>query len=114
MKKILLVLILISGFTFSSFGQSEKLKEKATELVEKLNTQITAGDKSQGLSDEQREQVAAIHIERIKESRKAKKDGASEEDIKAINKKYYKKVYDEVLTKEQKQARKKGKELPAH
>ena len=114
MKKIIFTCLLLIVFTATGFSQSDKLKGKATELVEKLNTQITAGDKSQALSDEQKEQVSTIHIERIKESRKAKKEGASEEEIKAINKKHYKRIYTEVLTKEQKQARKKGKELPAH
>lgn len=111
MKKLFFTALLLIAFTSTGISQSDKLKEKATEQVEKLNTQIIAGDESQALSDEQREQVSTIHIERIKEFRKAKKNGASEEDIKAINKKHFKRIYGEVLTKEQKQARKKGKEL---
>jgi hypothetical protein len=110
MKKILFTCLLLIAFTSTGFSQSEKLKEKATELVEKLNSQITAGDESLALTDEQRDQVSTIHIERIKESRKAKKNGASDEDVKAINKKHFKRIYEEVITKEQKQARKKGKE----
>ena len=110
MKKIFFTALLLIAFTSTGFSQSDKLKEKTTELVEKLNSQITAGDESLALTDEQQEQVSTIHIERIKEFRKAKKDGASEEDIKAINKKHFKRIYEEVLTNEQKQARQKGKE----
>jgi hypothetical protein len=110
MKKILLVLILISGFTFNSFGQSEKLKEKATEQVEKLNSEIVSGDASAALSDEQKEQVYNLHIERIKELRTSKKEGATDEEVKAINKKYYQKINKEILTKEQIKARKIGRQ----
>lgn len=110
MKKIFFTCLLLIGLTATGFSQSDKLKEKVTEKVEELNSQIIAGDESLALTDVQKEKVANIHIERIKEYRKAKKEGVSEEDIKAIQKKYFQKIYKEVLTKEQIKARKKGKE----
>ena len=110
MKRIVLTSLLLVIFTATGFAQSDKLKEKANEKVEELNSQIIAGDESLGLTDEQREQIFNIHIERIKEYRKLKKDGASEDDVKELQKKYFQKIYNEVLTKEQKKARKKGKE----
>ena len=110
MKKLFFICLLVGGFATSGFAQADKIKEKATEKVEELNSQIIAGDESLALSDEQREQVANIHIERIEEFRKAKKEGATDEDIKVIQKKYFQKIYNKVLTKEQKKARKIGKE----
>lgn len=109
MKKIILALVLIAGFSSATMAQSEKLKEKAMEKVEELNAQIVAGDASLALSDAQKEQIQQIHIDRIKETRTLRKDGATKEDIKAANKKYYKKIYNEILTKKQKKARKNGK-----
>jgi len=110
MKKLIALFILFLGLSVTSFAQADKIREKATEKVEELNSQIIAGDESLALSDEQRDQVTNIHIERIKEYRKAKKEGATDEEIKVIQNKHFQKIYNEVLTKEQKQARKKGKE----
>jgi 1,2-phenylacetyl-CoA epoxidase PaaB subunit len=110
MKKILFTLILLLGFVFTSQAQSEKVKDKATEKVEELNNQIVAGDKSLALSDEQKTQIQEIHVERIMAVRKANKAGTDKEEIKQINKKYFQKIYNEVLTKKQKKARKVGKE----
>ena len=110
MKKILFTCLLLIGFTVSGFAQSEKLKEKANEKVEELNAQIMEGDPSAGLTDTQKSQIAEIHIQRIKESRKLRKEGASDDDLKAVNKKYFKQIFSDVLTKEQRQANKEGKD----
>ena len=42
--------------------------------------------------------------------RKADKAGAKSEEKKVLQKKYFHKIYNEVLTKKQKKARKEGKE----
>ncbi|MDB9720628.1 hypothetical protein OAE03_02025 [Winogradskyella sp.] len=110
MKKIIVTCILFLGLGLTGFAQSEKLKEKATEKVEQLNKEIMAGDESQALSESQKEQILAVQIERIKELRKANKDGADKEAKKAINKKHNQKIFKEILTKEQMKARKAGKE----
>tara|TARA_R110002072_G_scaffold213959_1_gene371120 strand:- start:403 stop:747 length:345 start_codon:yes stop_codon:yes gene_type:complete len=109
MKKILFTGIFFLGLAITGFAQSDKLKEKANEKVEELNSEIVAGDKSQALTDEQKTQIYNIHIERLKELKQAKKDGADKETNKAVNKKHFQKIYKEVLTKEQMKARKKGK-----
>ncbi len=112
MKKLTLVVILFL-VSFSSFSQSKKamkkIEAKATELVEKINNQIIAGDKSLTLSDTQKEQIKKIHTERIVGLRKLGKE-ASKEDKKAFNKKYYQKIYKEILSKKQLKARRKGKQ----
>ena len=110
MKKIFFTCILFLGLAMTGFAQSDKMKEKATEKVEELNAQILAGDKSQGLTEAQKEQVYNIHIERLKELRKARKEGADKERNKEINKEYFQKINKEVLTKEQKKAKKEGKD----
>lgn len=110
MKKIIVTCILFLGLGLTGFAQSEKVKEKATQKVEELNKEIMAEDPSLALSEEQKSQVYEIHVKRIMATRKANKSEASEEDKKAIQKSYFKKIYSEVLTKEQRKARKAGKE----
>lgn len=109
MKKILFTSILFLGLGLSTgFAQSDKMKQKATEMVEKLNNEITTGNKHLALSEDQKKEVYNLHLERLKEVRKANKAGANKEEKKSINKKYYKNIYSNVLTKHQKNARKIG------
>ncbi|ARV14841.1 hypothetical protein [Polaribacter sp. SA4-12] len=111
MKKITFLCILFLGLSTLGFSQSKKglkkIEKKATELVEKLNKEILKGDNSLSLSDEQKEKVAKIQVERITAYRKLGKK-ASKEDKKKLNKSYYSKIF-KVLTKEQMKARKNGK-----
>ena len=110
MKKIVFACILFLGLGFAGFAQSDKVKEKATQKMEELNKEIIAADKSLALSEEQKTQIYEIHVERIMASRKANKAGVEDEEKKALNKKYFKQIFNDVLTKEQKKARKAGKE----
>lgn len=109
MKKTLFTLLLVFGLSTISLAQSDKMKEKINEKIEKLNQEIMDGDASQSLSESQKEEVFKIEFNKLKEVRAAKKANSSKEDIKAIHKKYGKILYQEILTKEQKKARKKGK-----
>ena len=113
MKKIIFLSILFLGFSTVGFSQSkkaiQKMEKKATELVEKLNKEIIKGNESLALSDEQKEKIAKIHIDRLSAFKKLDKD-ASKEEKKKFNKTYFSKIFKEVLTKEQIKARKKGKE----
>lgn len=108
MKKIIFTLMLCFTVSATVFAQSDKLKAKATEKVEQLNNEIIASDESLALSDMQKSEIHQIHVERIMAARKAEKSGVSDEDKKAIQKRYFKKIYNDVLTKEQKKARKAG------
>jgi len=111
MKKSTFLCILFLGFSTIGFSQSKKsllkIEKNATELVAKLNKEIIKGDESLALSDEQKEKVAKIHVERISALRKLGKE-ASKEDKKKLNKTYYKQVF-KALTHDQIKARKKGK-----
>ena len=109
MKKIIFTLMLCFTVSATVFAQSDKLKAKATEKVEQLNTEIVEGDKTQALSEEQKAQIFEVHVERIKAVRKARKAGAEKEELKEINKKYYQKIFTDILTKEQRKTRKSGK-----
>ena len=112
MKKSIFLTVLFVALSTVTFSQSKKvikkIESKATQLVEKLNGEIIAGDKSLALSDEQVASIKKIQIDRITGLRKLGKE-ASKEDKKKWNKTHYQKIYKEVLTKKQLQARKKGK-----
>lgn len=109
MKQNILTLVFFTIVTLSGFSQNTKLEEKASELVAKLNTEIMAGDQTQALTETQQSEIKAIHIERLIELRKAKKEGANKELNKDINKKYFQRIFKEVLISGQIKARAKGK-----
>lgn len=110
MKKITFTCLLLLGFSLFGFSQSKQLKEKANEKVEQLNAEIIAGDETLALTENQKFQILTMHMDRIKKTKEARKEGKNNEEIKLINKKYFQKIYQEILTKDQVKARKKGKE----
>ncbi len=111
MKKIVFTILLLIGFTATGFAQSDKIKEKATASIEKLNTELASIDKSLALTDDQRSKMNDIHISRLQELKKIRKAESDKEKrkelSKPVNKKHYKIIYSEVLTKEQRTARSK-------
>jgi len=110
MKNIITTLILIVAISFSGFSQNDKMKETASEKVQELNEQIIAGDKNLALTQDQKDKIYELHIQRLTEIKSKRKEGAGKEDLKEVNQKYFKQIFDEVLTKDQKKARKAGKE----
>ncbi len=111
MKKVLFICVLFLGFGGTTGeAQSKKMQEKAAEKVEILNKEIIAGNKSLALNDIQKYQITEIHMERLKALKQYKMTGSDKAELKEINKKYFKIIFDDVLTKAQKKARKKGKE----
>ena len=110
MKKALSICILFLTISLSGFAQNNKLVKKVDAIVKELNDQITSVDKSLALTDDQITQLKAIHIDRLKELQKAKKEGADKSSNKEINKKYYSKIFKGLLTMEQKKAYKTVKE----
>ncbi len=111
MKKIVFTILLLVGFTATGFAQSDKIKEKATASIEKLNSELASIDQSLALTDDQRSKMNDIHISRLQELKKIQKAESDKEKrkelSKPVNKKYYKEFYSEVLTKEQQMARSK-------
>ncbi len=111
MKKVLFICVLFLGFGVTTTeAQSKNMKQKATDKVELLNNEIIAGNKSAALSDIQKYQVTQIHMERLKILKEYRKTGSDKAEIQKINKRFFKIIFDDVLTKAQKKARKKGKE----
>lgn len=76
MKKLVFTLMMVIGMIATGFSQNDKVKEKALEKVEELNSQIVAGDSSLALNKDQREKIYDIHLKRIVETRKLRKNGA--------------------------------------
>ncbi|MFP4847069.1 hypothetical protein [Winogradskyella sp. PE311] len=110
MKKVLFTCIVFLGLGLTtSLSQTDKMKEKATAMVEQLNNDIIAGNEHLALKEEQKARIYNLHLERLKELRKANKAGVDKAGKKTINKKYYKEIYSQILTKHQKNARKIGK-----
>lgn len=114
MKKMKFILTILSMFLFvtASFSQS-KAEQKAMDKVEKINAMIVAGDADLALSDDQKKQMVELYVANTKATRKIKKSDATEEEIKeqtkALRKVLNQKVNKEILTKEQRKAKKAGK-----
>ena len=110
--KFILTILSIFLFVTASFSQS-KAEQKAMDKVEKINAMIVAGDADLALSDEQKKQMVELYAANTKATRKIKKSGVTEEEIKeqtkASKKTLNKKINKEILTKEQRKAKKNGK-----
>lgn len=110
MKTRIAILVILFTISLSGFSQNQKMKETAMEKVEELNSEIIAGDKNLALNQNQKDKIYELHLARMKEAQTARKNGSDKEDIKEINKKYFQQIYNDVLTKEQKKARRAGKD----
>jgi len=110
MKKLFFTIMLIAGLSVSVQAQSDKIKEKAAEKTEELNAQIIAGDASLALSDEQKEKLTALYTEMLMDLRMVRKDDGDKEEMKAARKEYNQRIFGEILSKEQRKARKAGKD----
>lgn len=110
MKNLFFTCVFFLGLSISGFAQNDQIVEKANTIVKEMNDEIMSVDKSLALSKDQEAQLKTIHVNRLKELRKAKKEGADKSGNKEINKKYYQKIFKEVLTKDQIKARKTAKE----
>ncbi|WP_228853000.1 hypothetical protein [Aegicerativicinus sediminis] len=110
MKRIITTLIVLISLSFTAYSQNQKIKDAAKEKVEELNQEIIAGNKDLALSQDQKDKIYSLHIARIEEVRKARKNGSDKDELKVINKKYFQQIYNDVLSKEQKKARRAGKD----
>lgn len=113
MKRLIITLIFALGFTVSGFSQSEKALEKAEEKTEKLAEWIEAGDESVALSEDQKDKITALYAEMRMEINAAKNKYSDKSEFeterKKISKKYHSKINKDVLSKAQRQAKRKGK-----
>lgn len=107
MKKLVAVLF-FALLSSSLFAQTDNMKEQATTLTEKMNSEITSENKTLALSDKQKTEISELIAQRIQaftQTGRAEKDAdkrkeAQKEAVKPFNKK----IYTEVLSREQKMA----------
>jgi len=108
MKSIKLVLIIGATIAFSQFATGQSKEERAKANVGKYNDKIIAKNKDAALTEDQKVKVAAIYLEQINEIETIKKEVTDEEARKVKNQEVYKKqslkIYNEVLTPDQKKA----------
>ncbi len=111
--KLLLTLLTLFLFTGIGFSQSAKVQQKAADKVEEMNTMIVSINPDAALSVEQKEKIEALNVEKMMGVRKIKKSEATEEEKevkrKALIKEISQKINKEILTKEQRQAKKEAR-----
>lgn len=114
LKSTLLLLLTVCclGTGFSQKGA--KIEKMAVEKTEKLNQAIIAGDADQALTAEQTTEITALYVQMTKDVRAVKKAGGEADTIKAdqkaIRKAAAQRINKEILTKDQRAAKRKGKE----
>lgn len=111
--KLFSTLVFLVVFTTTSFAQ-DKVTAEATKKVEELNKELISVDKNAALTESQQQEIINLYVEKTKAIKKIKKEVSDETEqknqIKEINKAYGKNVNMNVLTKEQREAKKKAKQ----
>jgi hypothetical protein len=117
MKKLkilfpLLVFTLMLGQ--ASYGQNAKMQERAKEQLENLNSRIVEGDPGAALTPEQREKIMALYLDKQVKMKEIRESDLSEDEKaekrKALNKETARVINQEILTKAQRQAKRKANE----
>ncbi len=111
MKKYRILIIMASLFFMTSFGyaQSADIQKLAQERVSSIEAEIVAGNPVLALSIEQRQKIKALHIKRTTQIREIRgsdlAEGVKNEKVKAEIKAFNQALIQEILSKEQSQAR---------
>lgn len=105
-KNITILFVLLFSLTIQA---QDKLEQKAAEMTKELNVKLGEAK----LTSEQEQKATAIYVEKLKEIRDLRKSETDaeklKEQLKEVHKKYAKRLADEVLTKDQKEAFKQNK-----
>ena len=111
-KKILYILALLLCVNVVGQAQSVNAETKADERVAAINDQIKSVDPELVLTPEQVKIIKELHIKRTEEIRAVKKSNLTDQEKKAKSdaaiKAFNQKLSKEVLTKPQKNARRKA------
>jgi hypothetical protein len=114
LKTILVLLLTVSCLATGFRQNSNKVEKMAMEKTEKINQAIIAGDAEVALTADQTKEITAIYVQMTKDVRAVKKAGgeadAIKADQKAIRKAAAQRINKEILTKDQRAAKRKGKE----
>lgn len=105
MKKLASVLF-FALLSTGLFAQTDKMKEQAKELAAKMNSEIVSENPALALSDKQIKEIADLISQRSHAFTQATKAESDEEKRKEAQKEvikpFNKKIFTEVLSKEQK------------
>ena len=110
MKTKIITCLFFIGSIMMGFAQSDAILKETNKAIAAMNANIVAADKSLALSDDQIASLKVIHIERLETLKKIRKEGGTKEAKKAINQKYFTKIFKEILDYPQRKAHKTGKE----
>lgn len=106
------LLLFVTNLAVAQKGVS--LEQRAVNKVEEFNAQILAGDDTQALTAEQRTEMEAIFFQMFTDVREIRRgegtDEEKDEAMKATRKQAFGTINREILTKEQRQAKRAGKE----
>ncbi|MDY7396790.1 hypothetical protein UMM65_16195 [Aureibaculum sp. 2210JD6-5] len=112
-KTIIIFTVLLLGLMATGFSQSKKIQKKVIKKIESLDESIVKVNKEAALTDKQKETLKVIYAEQFVKIEKIKNEVIDTEkrkaQIKQINRKYIKIINKEVLTNEQKKAKKNSK-----
>ncbi len=107
-----LALFLLAGQP--AFAQNAKMQERAEEQLEALNEKIVQGNPDAALTPEQRKKILALYLDKqvkMKEIRQSDLgDDEKAEKRKELNKETARIINQEILTKEQRQAKREARE----
>lgn len=117
MKALKFILSISLLFFITSLATAQKgvsLEQRAADKVEEFNAQILAGDDTQALSAEQRSEMEAIFLQMFTEVREIRRGEGTEEEknegMKAARKSAFQQIHRDILTKEQRLAKRAGKD----
>ena len=109
---LFLTLVLLSGQTI--MAQNAKMQERAKEQLETLNAKIVKGNPDAALTPKQREKILALYLEKQAKMKEIRQSDLGEDEKaekrKALNKETAKTINQEILTKEQRQAKREAGE----
>ena len=107
MKRLTTVLF-FALLSISLFAQTDKMREQATALAEKMNTEIISENPALALSEKQKTAIAEVIAQRSQAftdlNRTEKDEEKRKEAQKEVVKPFNKKIFTELLSKEQKTA----------
>ncbi len=117
MKRFKTVLF-IAFLSTSLFAQTDKMREQAITFVDKLNTEIVSENSTLALSEKQKTEIGELIAQRMQAYTDLNKTEKDKEKLieaqKEVVKPYNKKIFGEIITKEQRlaldNARKKSKD----
>ena len=111
--RILFIFLALNFMGTSVFSQTTKMEERANKKVEQINQLISSENPDLALTEDQKTKIYDLYLQKLVEIRKINKSDLSDEEKKsqrkAINQKTGKTINMDVLTKEQRQARKNAK-----